>query len=180
MKSKLRGLFLGRFQPYHKGHQSVIEQIVKEVDELIIAVGSAQWSHSLENPFTAGERVMMISRVLRAMNLDIVTYILPIEDIERNALYVSHICEMTPPFEAVYSNNPLVIQLFKEAGFEVRCPPMVQRNEYWGTHIRKLMLCGDEWRKLVPKPVCEVIDEIGGVERLKRLAKTDKHRPLVE
>ncbi|MEM2947357.1 MAG: adenylyltransferase/cytidyltransferase family protein, partial [Candidatus Bathyarchaeia archaeon] len=36
-----RGLFVGRFQPFHKGHLSVIEDILKEVDELVIVVGSA-------------------------------------------------------------------------------------------------------------------------------------------
>jgi len=35
---------------------------------------------------------------------------------------------MTPAFERVYSNNPLVIQLFKEAGIEVRKPPMYNRD----------------------------------------------------
>lgn len=164
-----RGLFLGRFQPYHKGHQAVIDHIVKnkEIDELIIAVGSAQWSHDLKNPFTAGERIMMITKALA--DLDMTIYVLPIEDIERNSLYVAHIRSLTPPFGVVYSNNPLVVRLFEEAGIEVRQVPFVNREDFWGTKIRELMLVGEEWRKLVPEPVCRVIDEIGGVERVRQI-----------
>lgn len=175
MKTR-RGLFLGRFQPYHNGHQSVIEHIVKnkEVEELIIAVGSAQYSHTLRDPFTAGERIMMITKALEALKLSITTYVLPIVDIERHSLYVSHIRTLTPPFSAVYSNNPLVQRLFEEAGLEARQVPFVNRQDLWGTKIREQMLQGEEWRQLVPKAVCEVIDEIKGVERLRQIAKSDK------
>jgi len=174
---KQRGLFLGRFQPYHNGHQAVIEHIVKnkEVDELIIAVGSAQYSHTLRDPFTAGERIMMITKALEALKLSITTYVLPIVDIERHSLYVSHMRTLAPPFTVVYSNNPLVQRLFEEAGLEVKQVPFINRQDLWGTKIREQMLQGEEWRKLVPLAVCEVIDEIKGVERLRQIAKTDQH-----
>ena len=68
-----RGLYVGRFQPYHNGHNSVIERIADEVDELIIGIGSAEISHDLRHPFTAGERVLMISRALK--NIRIPVYI---------------------------------------------------------------------------------------------------------
>ncbi|HIQ38838.1 MAG TPA: nicotinamide-nucleotide adenylyltransferase, partial [Methanothermococcus okinawensis] len=57
----MRGFLIGRWQPFHKGHLSIIEEISKEVDELIIGIGSAQKSHTLNDPFTAGERIMMIT-----------------------------------------------------------------------------------------------------------------------
>jgi len=166
-----RALFLGRFQPYHKGHQSVVEQIAREADELIIAIGSAQWSHDPANPFTAGQRIMMITRAVE--RLGITTYVLPIEDIQRNALYVSHIRSLTPPFDVVYSNNPLVVQLFREAGYQIGQAPFVERERYWGTHIRQLMLEGDHWRAHVPAAVADVIDEIGAVPRLRELNHPD-------
>ena len=37
-----RGFYIGRFQPYHNGHQSVLEHIAGKVDEIIIGIGSAQ------------------------------------------------------------------------------------------------------------------------------------------
>jgi nicotinamide-nucleotide adenylyltransferase len=166
-----RALFLGRFQPYHNGHDAVIRRIAPETDELIIAVGSAQYSHTLRDPFTAGERIMMITRALA--DLSITKYVLPIEDIEQNALYVAHIARLTPPFQVVYSNNPLVIRLFEEAGIPVKQVPPVDRQHLWGTKIRELMLQGEEWRRFVPEPVCAVIDEIDGISRLRQIHQSD-------
>ena len=62
-----RGFYIGRFQPYHNGHQSVLEHIAREVDEIVIGIGSAQLSHLPDNPFTAGERVLMITRALHLL-----------------------------------------------------------------------------------------------------------------
>ncbi len=60
-----RGLYVGRFQPFHLGHLGAVKAVLKEVDELVIVIGSAQYSHNLNNPFTAGERLVMIRRALQ-------------------------------------------------------------------------------------------------------------------
>uniref|UniRef100_A0A7J2TH77 Nicotinamide-nucleotide adenylyltransferase n=1 Tax=Archaeoglobus fulgidus TaxID=2234 RepID=A0A7J2TH77_ARCFL len=169
----MRGLFIGRFQPYHLGHHEVVKSILEEVDELIIGIGSAQESHSLENPFTAGERVLMISRALEELGVKKKVYIIPLEDIYRNSLWVAHVCSMVPPFDVVYTNNPLVYRLFKESGFRVLKPKMVNRTEFHGTEIRRKMLEGEDWEKYVPKAVAEVIKEIGGIERIREIAGRD-------
>jgi nicotinamide-nucleotide adenylyltransferase len=52
----MRGFYIGRFQPYHNGHQHMVEEIIEEVDELVLGIGSADASHTVRNPFTAGER----------------------------------------------------------------------------------------------------------------------------
>lgn len=49
-----RGFYIGRFQPYHNGHQSVLEHIALEVDEIVIGIGSAQLSHLTDNPLPQG------------------------------------------------------------------------------------------------------------------------------
>jgi len=48
------GLIIGRFQPFHKGHLHAIEHALKEVDELIIAVGSSQYVNTEDNPWRKG------------------------------------------------------------------------------------------------------------------------------
>ena len=65
----MRGLYIGRFQPYHLGHQAVLEKIAKEVEEIVIVIGSAQESHTPENPFTGGERMEMIYAALGESDL---------------------------------------------------------------------------------------------------------------
>jgi nicotinamide-nucleotide adenylyltransferase len=166
----MRGFFIGRFQPYHYGHHEAIRQIIEEVDELIIGIGSAQESHSLENPFTAGERVLMISKALDEFELKKKVYIIPLEDIYRNSLWVSHVCSMVPPFHVVFSNNHLVIRLFNEAGFKVVRPELYNRVEYQGAEIRRRILSDEDWEELVPKAVAEVIREIDGIRRIRDIA----------
>jgi nicotinamide-nucleotide adenylyltransferase len=166
-----RGFYIGRFQPYHNGHQSVLEHIADDVDEIVIGIGSAQLSHLSDNPFTAGERVLMITRAL--VSLGCPFYVIPIEDIKRNALWVSHVLSMTPPFDLCYSSNPLVMQLFKEAGITVQSPAMYERETLSGTEIRRRMLSGEPWESLVPPSVVQVINEIDGVERLLQISQKD-------
>ena len=79
---KVRGILIGRMQPVHNGHMQVIEKILEEVDEIIIGIGSAQLSHELKDPFTAGERVVMVTQALAEENIDPGRfYIIPMEDI---------------------------------------------------------------------------------------------------
>ena len=76
-----RALFVGRFQPFHHGHLHAIKLILEEADDMVIVVGSAQMSHELDNPFTAGERIEMIQAALRQANVDRERYmIIPIQD----------------------------------------------------------------------------------------------------
>ncbi|AKG92477.1 nicotinamide-nucleotide adenylyltransferase [Geoglobus ahangari] len=172
----MRAFFIGRFQPYHLGHHEVLREIFSEVEEVVIGIGSAQESHTIENPFTAGERVMMVDRAVGELMAEVgerKVYIIPLEDVYRNSLWVSHVVSMTPYFNVVYSNNPLVIRLFREAGFEVRKTKLFNRVSYQGTEIRRRMICGERWEDLVPRPVVEVIEGIDGVKRLRDIAGTD-------
>ncbi|AAB84656.1 conserved protein [Methanothermobacter thermautotrophicus str. Delta H] len=170
----MRGLLVGRMQPFHRGHLQVIKSILEEVDELIICIGSAQLSHSIRDPFTAGERVMMLTKALSENGIPASRYyIIPVQDIECNALWVGHIKMLTPPFDRVYSGNPLVQRLFSEDGYEVTAPPLFYRDRYSGTEVRRRMLDDGDWRSLLPESVVEVIDEINGVERIKHLAKKE-------
>lgn len=161
-------LLIGRFQPFHLGHLEVVRKIAKECDELIIGIGSAQISHTFDNPFTAGERHLMISRALRDEGIRDF-FLVPIVDINQYGVWVSHVRSMVPPFERVYTNNPLTRRLFSEAGYEVSASPMFNRSQYSGTEIRRRMVSGNDWKKFVPNAVAEVIESIDGVKRLRDL-----------
>jgi len=170
-----RGLFVGRFQPFHKGHLYVVKRVLREVDEIVIVVGSAQYSHRLDNPFTAGERLLMIRRALQEAEVPIQKcWIVPVPDLHVHMLWVSQVVGYAPKFDVVYTNEALTKRLFEEAGFEVRSIPLHKRRIYSATEIRERILKGREWETLVPKAVVETIKEIGGVERIRDLAKTDK------
>lgn len=169
-----RGVFVGRFQPFHLGHGEAIRGIMEEVDELIIVIGSSQKSHDLENPFTTGERIAMIRAALDEMKIKPSKYyLIPVPDSTMHSLWVSKVVAHCPPFDIVYSNEPLTRRLFKEAGKIVKSIPMFHREVYSATEIRKRILTDEDWRSLLPKSVVRVIEEINGVERLKELATTD-------
>lgn len=166
-----RGLYIGRFQPLHNGHMMVIDYLSKQVDELIIGIGSADASHDVRHPFTAGERILMITRAVR--NIGIPYYVIPLEDVKRNSIWAAHVISMVPPFDVVYTSNPLVIQLFKEAGVKVESPEMFQRSELSGTAVREKMITGGDWKKYVPDATVSVIKEIDGIERIQRISMDD-------
>lgn len=162
-------LVIGRFQPLHNGHLEVIRKVASECDRVIIGIGSAQLSHNAENPFTAGERYLMISETLKAEGI-LNASIVPIEDLNRYSVWVSHVVSMCPPFSVVYSNNGVTRRLFREAGFEVRDSPLYNRREFSGTEVRQRLLSGGDWKALVPEKVADVIEEIDGVSRIKEIA----------
>jgi nicotinamide-nucleotide adenylyltransferase len=162
-----RGILIGRFQPFHEGHMRVVEDIVDDVDELILGIGSADASHEPRNPFTAGERIMMIQNTLAA--LETTTYPVPLDDMDRNSVWVSHVESMSPWFDIAYSNNPLVIRLFREDGIEVRQTRMFDRDNLKGSEIRELMAKSEDWEQFVPDTVVEVVEEIDGLDRIDAL-----------
>jgi nicotinamide-nucleotide adenylyltransferase len=170
-----RGLYVGRFQPFHLGHLEAIQRVLKEADEAVIVIGSAQYSHNTNNPFTAGERLVMIRRALKEADVDYSrVWIVPVPDVHLHMLWVAALEGYTPRYNVVYSNEPLTRRLFMEAGYKVKSIRFYDRKDYNSTLVREKMVSGDSWTSLVPKSVAEFINEIDGVNRLRDLNRTDK------
>jgi len=170
-----RGLYVGRFQPFHKGHLEAIKEVLDEVEELVIVIGSAQYSHNIHNPFTAGERLVMIRHALQEAGIDYSKlWIVPVPDVHLHMLWVSALEGYTPRFNVVYSNEPLTRRLFTEAGYRVKSVRFFERKIFTSTLVRERMLKDQNWTTLVPKSVAEFINEIDGVNRFRDLNRTDK------
>ncbi len=170
-----RALFPGRFQPFHKGHIAAINQLLSEYDEVIVAIGSAQDGYTCRNPFTAGERWEMIYRVIRENGLLGRVWMITIPDINMPLTWTAYVLSMSPRVDVVASGNPQTLYLFEWLGKPTKRITLLEPMRYHGTRIRELMARGsDEWRELVPPSVSEYIDEIKGVERVRRLC-IDEH-----
>jgi nicotinamide-nucleotide adenylyltransferase len=170
-----RGLYVGRFQPFHIGHLDAIKAVLKEVDELVIVIGSAQYSHKPNNPFTAGERLAMVRHALQEAKIaDNKVWIVPVPDVHLHMLWVSAVEGYTPKFTLVFTNEPLTRRLFCEAGYEVRNIHLFERQMYMSTIVREKMLKDESWRELVPKSIADFILDIDGVNRVRELAKNDR------
>ena len=55
-----KGIVLGRFQPFHNGHEHLVLEALELFQEVTIAVGSAQEEWTTNNPFSFSERQEMI------------------------------------------------------------------------------------------------------------------------
>jgi nicotinamide-nucleotide adenylyltransferase len=169
-----RGLFVGRFQPFHLGHAEAILRLLEDMNEIVIIIGSAQLSHELDNPFTAGERYVMIKNALHELKIKPTRYhLLPVPDSPAHAVWVAQMTSYSPPFDVVCSNDPLTTRLFKELHVPVVDVPFISRDKLNSTLVRRRILLGENWCELVPESVAEDIKKIDGVARVRELAETD-------
>ncbi len=168
----MRGLLIGRFQPFHAGHLGLVRAIRERRpdDVLLVGIGSAEEAYTPENPFTAGERFEMIDRALREARLSGVE-IVPVADIRRHALWVRYLEGLLPPFREVYTNNPLTRLLFEQAGYPVESPALIERDRLEGAKIREALATNSPWRDRLPGSVGRYLDEIGAPARLATLRK---------
>ena len=158
-------LFVGRFQPFHNGHLFVAREIVSKGYHPLIAIGSAYESHTYQNPFTAGERFAMIDLSLEDEGIE--RRIIPVPDINRYGVWVSHVENLVPPFDVVFANSPLIQELFKEKGYHVESTKLYLREHCSGTEIRRKMAEGEAWKEFVPAKVYEYITKIDGEKRVR-------------
>jgi nicotinamide-nucleotide adenylyltransferase len=170
----MRGLMMGRFQPFHLGHLDLVRQILKECDEVIILVTSSQFNYLEKDPFTAGERLEMIHNSLKESEVDLTKcMVLAIENQFNIATWSSYLKSMLPHFDKVYSGNDYVKMLLADAKIEVVKPFFLDRNQYNATKIRSMIVSDKNWEKLVPSSVSAFIKKIDGKNRLEIIGKSD-------
>ncbi|MFH1789358.1 MAG: nicotinamide-nucleotide adenylyltransferase [Candidatus Altiarchaeota archaeon] len=160
-------LFIGRFQPLHTGHVKAVKHILSKEDGLALGIGSAQYENTLDNPFTLEERRRMLEAVF-ADSLDRIK-IFSVTDIHNEPRWVAHVLDAAPAFDVVYTSSEVEARLFKDAGYRVVRIPFFERGKYRGTDIREKMASCRQWRNLVPGEAVKVIDDLDGVDRIKKI-----------
>jgi len=170
------GLFIGRFQPFHKGHLATAKFALSKVDLLVIVVGSAQKSHEPKNPFTAGERIRMIKESLDSEKVDAgKILIIPVPDVDVHSLWTRYVDVLVPKYDVVFANDSFTLMLFQERGVKTIEAPLIDRGDMKATEIRSRMAMGGKWESLVPVAVVKVVKEINGVQRVKAIAERCHH-----
>jgi nicotinamide-nucleotide adenylyltransferase len=172
-----RGLFIGRFQPFHLGHIAAIKFALTNVDELIIVIGSSQASYDKQNPFTAGERLSMIKDSLNADTLIDCkkTQIVPVPDTNVQSTWTHTVDMLVPKYDVVFTNNAFTGYLFIQRNITVTEPKLLNRDDLSGTEIRRRMLKNIKWTHLVTEQTQVIIQKINGVERVKKIASLSHH-----
>lgn len=166
----MKALFIGRFQPFHKGHLKVIQKILEDFDEVLIGIGSSQYLHTVDNPFSGEEREKMIEESLKEAGLKNYKIVL-ILDIHNPPKWVDHVVNIVSDFDIVITNNDFTQELFRKKGFKTINTQFFDKTNFSGKKIRKLMADGKKWEEFVPKSVSKIIHEINGVKRIKDLVK---------
>lgn len=160
-----RALFVGRFQPFHLGHLSVIEAIRSGGLFPIIGIGSSQKSYEYDNPFSFEERKDMIKNSVQG-EFEIVR----IPDTEDDEKWVKMAEKVSGNFDYLYSGNNHVINPFVSYGakqYIIVEPKKVVNIS--SSEIREMIAKGKEWEKYVPRGTMEVIHKVKGDERIRRL-----------
>jgi nicotinamide-nucleotide adenylyltransferase len=172
------GLFIGRFQPFHLGHLATVKFALRNVEELVIIIGSAQKSHEMKNPFTAGERIQMIKDSLNAES-EIDTkrvLIIPVPDADVHSLWTHFVDMLVPKYDVVFTNDFFTRLLFQERDIKVVEPLLYKRKELSATKIRSSMANDGDWKKFVTRQTAKVVEDINGIERIKAIFA--KHREI--
>lgn len=175
----MRALYLGRFNPPHLGHLKAIEYILEhpyDIKEIIIVIGSGEKAFSLKNPFTGGERLEMLTHVIRKRYDINKFYVIAIPDANRNTIWPAHLSDLIPEYDIIFTNNPLVQQLFQNlTDKKVEEIPLRNRSEYSGKFIRNKMISSSTgWEKFVPKEIISLISKYNGIKRIQALNKNDE------
>lgn len=173
-KSKLIVFYPGRFQPFHRGHWSVLKQLFKSYHKVVIGIGSSQESRTKRNPFKYTERKTMIELTLKYYAVNKKKYsIVPIPDFPSDDEWVRY-CLKNFRFDVVVTGSIWVMKSFKGKK-PIKRVNFLKRDLYRATLIRKMILNNDvKWKKLVPKPVVNYLQQINVYDILLRSSNRKK------
>jgi nicotinamide-nucleotide adenylyltransferase len=133
---------LGRFQPFHRGHALMLREAEKCRKanypnlKLIIAVGSSNRPETLKNPWSASERIAMISSWLdNEAKFDAILVAIP--DIEDPPNWVSHAEKYHGTSGIFFSSDPYSCDLYNNSNWSIISMPLLQRDDYEGWRVRE-------------------------------------------
>ena len=106
---KTKALFVGRFQPLHKGHLHAMRRILQRFDELVVAIGSINKADG-GNPFSFGERKQMI-RLALGKKLMKRARVIGVPDVGKDKKWAKSIAEKMD-FDVVVTGNGWVRRCF--------------------------------------------------------------------
>lgn len=83
MKQYNFAVYIGRFQPYHNGHQHVIQEGLQQADKILVLCGSSHMPASYRNPWSFSDRKAMILASFAKLDAERITG-LPVLDAPYN------------------------------------------------------------------------------------------------
>lgn len=154
------GFIIGRFQPLHSGHKSMIRQASKMFDQVVIIIGSAQRSRTMKNPWTVGERGEKIIQFLNFEGIENWTVTGAYDSKYSDAAWRTQINDIMVRYAAIHSAKPVLAGYTKDGNDYLKWFPEIEYQELKqevqisATEVREHMLKHDP-RLLPPEVVQE-------------------------
>ena len=148
---KRTALFIGRFQPLHKGHIYAIKKAIARHGFVIIAVGSINMNDE-KNPWSYGKRKSMLEAELKEYRNKY--KIIGIRD-TTDGEWVRKIKRIK--CDAIISGNDYVWHLLK--GMNLEKPAWLSPRTYNGTKIRTRIRKKKPIKHLVTKKIMKIIGQ---------------------
>lgn len=146
------GVFIGRFQPFHIGHLSVVRAILASCEHLSIIVGSSDQARTPHNPWTYEERRGIIRETLAPSEWSHCT-IVPLPDDASDEVWADHLFQIVPSGSIIFTGNPWVASLLDQRGITYQW--ILPIYHISATTIRALLTSGEdvsEWTRVRSLP----------------------------
>ena len=157
------GIYIGRFQPFHNAHLGITLECLRQVDQLMFVVGSAQESRTPKNPFTVTERSAIIRGSLEEISVApgrILTE--GLDDHPDDKVWCANLHKLVGRytakpilFGAEKDNTSYYLRIFPD--WELRVLPV--RILMSATEIRQLYFRGEVYEHMVPAAVTRFMQQ---------------------
>ena len=134
---------LGRFQPFHRGHEILITSAFEWRDEnspesmIVIAIGSSNRPETLRNPWSADERKEMIEAWAGSDEKLGDFQIVAIPDIDDPPNWVSHAERYHGGPGTLFTSDQETAELYSKSGWETVIAQLEHRERYEGWRVRE-------------------------------------------
>ncbi len=142
IKLKNLAVFVGRFQPFHVGHYSIVEKILAEHERLILVIGSAEKSGTEDNPWTLEEREEII-RASIPLELQERMDIVGLDDTADDDIWGENLQVLLPSEVILFTGNEWVRSICEKHGIQTDWIDSYQ-IDISGTKIREMIQRGED------------------------------------
>ncbi|MCB9807211.1 adenylyltransferase/cytidyltransferase family protein [Candidatus Peribacteria bacterium] len=136
-------VFLGRFQPFHIGHMSIVEKIFhNDFERLLLIIGSADKSGTDENPWDVQEREKII-RASIPLELQEKIDITSLADVPDDDVWCKNLKTLLPSEVTLFTGNEWVRSICER--HEIQTDWIDSYDvDISGTRIRELIKKGED------------------------------------
>lgn len=156
-------VFIGRFQPVHKGHIHALKEAAKKFDEIIIILGSPTHKKTINerNPLTTKERIQTLKIILKHLKYKIKIQ----RDVGINRIWKQEVESKIPDDSIIVSGNSKVLQIFSTNHKTMK---IIKKIPISATRIRKMIRKNDaKWKSFIPKKAMPYLKKFGIEGRLR-------------